>query len=39
MAGARRLLEEDLGLHKNALEPYKKFINNQIEEVGEAFSA
>lgn len=33
MAGARRLLEEDLGLHKNALEPFKKFINKEIEVV------
>lgn len=37
MAGARRLLEEDLGLHKDALEPFKKFINKEIEVVRRLF--
>ncbi|KAK4352719.1 hypothetical protein RND71_028237 [Anisodus tanguticus] len=33
LAGVRRLLEEDLGLEKNTLDAFKKFIQNQIDEV------
>ncbi|PHT49828.1 hypothetical protein CQW23_09575 [Capsicum baccatum] len=33
LAGVRRLLEEDLGLEKNILDAFKKFIHNQIDEV------
>lgn len=33
MAGVRRLLEEDLKLHKNTLDPFKKYINEQLDEV------
>ncbi|XP_015572988.1 uncharacterized protein DDB_G0283697 isoform X1 [Ricinus communis] len=33
MAGLRRLLEEDLRLDKHALDPYKKFISAQLDEV------
>ncbi|XP_010272780.1 PREDICTED: HIRA-interacting protein 3 [Nelumbo nucifera] len=33
MVGARRLLEEDLGLEKNSLDPYKKFISQLLDEV------
>lgn len=33
LAGVRRLLEEDLGLEKNTLDAFKKFIKNQIDEV------
>ncbi|XP_015056538.1 protein starmaker-like [Solanum pennellii] len=33
LAGVRRLLEEDLGLEKNSLDAFKKFIHNQIDEV------
>ncbi|XP_022768210.1 glutamic acid-rich protein-like [Durio zibethinus] len=33
MAGLRRLLEEDLKLDKYALDPYKKFITEQLDEV------
>ncbi|KAF3629426.1 putative auxin-induced protein 5NG4 [Capsicum annuum] len=33
LAGVRRLLEEDLGLEKNTLDAFKKFIHNQIDEV------
>lgn len=33
MAGLRRLLEEDLRLDKFALDPYKKFISQQLDEV------
>ncbi|XP_078441208.1 DNA ligase [Wolffia australiana] len=29
----RRLLERDLGLEKNALDPHKKFISQQLDEV------
>lgn len=35
MAGLRRLLEEDLKLDKFALDPYKKFISQQLDEVSE----
>lgn len=38
LAGVRRLLEEDLGLDKNALDPFKKFISRQIDMVGTIFS-
>lgn len=34
LAGVRRLLEEDLGLEKNTLDAFKKFIQNQVDEVG-----
>lgn len=33
MAGLRRLLEEDLKLDKFSLDPYKKFISQQLDEV------
>ncbi|GER28258.1 hypothetical protein STAS_04040 [Striga asiatica] len=33
LAGVRRLLEQDLGLEKNALDPFKKFIGQQIDQV------
>lgn len=33
LAGVRRLLEEDLGLEKNTLDAFKKFIQNQVDEV------
>ncbi|KAA8538488.1 hypothetical protein F0562_028141 [Nyssa sinensis] len=33
MAGVRRLLEEDLELDKNSLDPFKKFVSEQLEEV------
>ncbi|KAL0403366.1 UNVERIFIED_CONTAM: hypothetical protein Sradi_1977400 [Sesamum radiatum] len=33
LAGVRRLLEEDLGLDKNTLDPFKKFISQQIDQV------
>jgi len=35
MAGLRRLLEEDLKLDKFTLDPYKKFISQQLDEVSE----
>lgn len=37
LAGVRRLLEEDLGLEKNTLDAFKKFIQNQVDEVGLCF--
>ncbi|KAL6501043.1 hypothetical protein OROHE_025240 [Orobanche hederae] len=33
LAGVRRLLEEDLGLEKNTLNPFKKFIREEIDQV------
>ncbi|QHN97206.1 uncharacterized protein DS421_18g625420 [Arachis hypogaea] len=36
MAVLRRLLEEDLQLDKFALDPYRKFINQQVDEVLES---
>ncbi|KAF5740313.1 DNA ligase 1-like isoform X2 [Tripterygium wilfordii] len=33
MAGFRRLLEEDLKLEKNTLDPYKKLITEQLDEA------
>ncbi|XP_075485905.1 uncharacterized protein LOC142525478 isoform X3 [Primulina tabacum] len=33
LVGVRRLLEEDLGLDKNTLDPFKKYINQQIDQV------
>lgn len=33
LVGVRRLLEEDLKLEKNTLDPYKKFISKQLDEV------
>ncbi|XP_058115362.1 uncharacterized protein LOC131258224 isoform X6 [Magnolia sinica] len=33
LSGARRLLEEDLKLEKNALDAYKSFISKQLDEV------
>lgn len=33
MAGLRRLLEEDLKLDKFTLDPFKKFISQQLDEV------
>ncbi|KAL0452272.1 UNVERIFIED_CONTAM: hypothetical protein Slati_1205300 [Sesamum latifolium] len=33
LAGVRRLLEEDLRLDKNTLDPFKKFISQQIDQV------
>lgn len=33
MAGVRRILEEDLELDKKTLDPYKKFISDQLDEV------
>jgi len=33
MAGLRRLLEEDLKLDKFTLDPYKKFVSQQLDEV------
>ncbi|GAB2271452.1 hypothetical protein Dimus_006289 [Dionaea muscipula] len=33
MAGVRRLLEEDLKLEKYALDPFKKFISEHVDEV------
>ncbi|XP_022773227.1 glutamic acid-rich protein-like [Durio zibethinus] len=33
MAGLRRLLEEDLEIDKYTLDPYKKFITEQLDEV------
>ncbi|CDP18336.1 unnamed protein product [Coffea canephora] len=36
LAGARRFLEEDLKLSKNALDPFKKIIREQIEKVFDA---
>ena len=32
-AGLRRLLEEDLEFEKHTLDPFKKFISQQVEEV------
>lgn len=32
-AGLRRLLEEDLELEKHTLDPFKKFISQQVDEV------
>ncbi|KAL2339798.1 hypothetical protein Fmac_007738 [Flemingia macrophylla] len=37
MAGLRRLLEEDLKLEKFTLDPYKKFISQQLDEVLASF--
>uniref|UniRef100_A0A5B7CBB8 Putative glutamic acid-rich protein n=1 Tax=Davidia involucrata TaxID=16924 RepID=A0A5B7CBB8_DAVIN len=39
MAGVRRLLEEDLELDKKSLDPFKKFISEQVEEVLESLEA
>ncbi|XP_027147916.1 high mobility group nucleosome-binding domain-containing protein 5 isoform X1 [Coffea eugenioides] len=36
LAGARRFLEDDLKLSKNALDPFKKIIREQIEKVFDA---
>lgn len=36
MAGLRRLLEEDLGLDKHTLDPFKKFITKQLDEIIES---
>lgn len=36
LAGLRRLLEEDLELEKHTLDPLKKFINQQVDEVMES---
>ncbi|KAL3650122.1 hypothetical protein CASFOL_006525 [Castilleja foliolosa] len=33
LAGVRRLLEEDLGLEKNTLDAFKKFISQEIDQV------
>ncbi|KAJ4850929.1 hypothetical protein Tsubulata_018998 [Turnera subulata] len=33
MAGLRRILEQDLGLPKLTLDPYKKFISKELDEV------
>jgi len=33
LAGVRRLLEEDLELEKHTLDPLKKLINQQVDEV------
>lgn len=33
MVASRKLLEEDLGLQRNALDPFKKFIRKEIEKV------
>ncbi|CAI9773877.1 unnamed protein product [Fraxinus pennsylvanica] len=33
LVGVRRLLEEDLGLDKNTLDPFKKLISEQIDQV------
>ncbi|KZV26682.1 hypothetical protein F511_34726 [Dorcoceras hygrometricum] len=33
LVGVRRLLEEDLGLDKNTLDPFKKYISQQIDQV------
>lgn len=33
VAGVRRLLEEDLELKKFSLDPFKKFISKQLDEV------
>ncbi|KAF5179433.1 translation initiation factor [Thalictrum thalictroides] len=33
LAGARRLLEEDLKLDKHALDPYKKLVKEQLDKV------
>ncbi|KAJ6735802.1 HIRA-INTERACTING PROTEIN 3 [Salix viminalis] len=37
MAGLRRLLEGDLKLNKFSLDPYKKFISKQLDEVLKSF--
>lgn len=37
LVGVRRLLEEDLGLDKNTLDPFKKFISQQIDQVKTMF--
>lgn len=37
MAGLRRQLEEDLKLDKFTLDPYKKFISQQLDEVSGIF--
>lgn len=34
MAGLRRLLEKDLKLDKFTLDPYKKLITQELDEVG-----
>lgn len=34
MAGLRRLLEEDLELEEYTLDSYKKFISQQLDDVG-----
>lgn len=36
LAGLRRLLEEDLELEKHALDPFKKFISQQVDQVMES---
>lgn len=33
MAGLRRLLEEDLKLDKHTLDPFKKLISQELDEV------
>ncbi|KAK9758256.1 hypothetical protein RND81_01G218500 [Saponaria officinalis] len=33
LAGLRRLLEEDLKLEKHSLDPFKKFVSQQVDEV------
>ncbi|KAL9229128.1 hypothetical protein vseg_004630 [Gypsophila vaccaria] len=33
LAGLRRLLEEDLELEKHSLDPFKKFVSQQVDEV------
>lgn len=33
LAGLRRLLEEDLGFEKHSLDPFKKFIGQEVDEV------
>ncbi|CAH9134574.1 unnamed protein product [Cuscuta epithymum] len=33
LASVRRYLEEEIGLEKNALDPFKKFIKNELDEV------
>ncbi|KAL2892925.1 HIRA-interacting protein 3 [Bienertia sinuspersici] len=33
LAGLRRLLEEDLKLEKHSLDPFKKFVGGQVDEV------
>lgn len=34
LASVRRYLEEEMGLEKGTLDPFKKFIKDEIDKVG-----